>query len=316
MSSMSWEEYLTRFVDITRAAYEPQLVREGLVPEYLIELVDLPAIPLTLPEPCQITVFEFSSTPRIVWIVAFEKTKTDMYFKVEKSKESIQEFLKNYSEYEKFEEALSLVGSKREDLQKYYKEDYVSYGGIDYIGFLFFSDPKYNFSPRQLALDMYHENIMWVLRSIQRARIEQSTLEILEKFKKTGDKGVLAEIKSIEKSLEKLKKIDEHERKLMSMEDRLAGVRKLIGTKTFGEWKVLLSEIDKINTRINAFSDIKTAYDKVLAQQNEFMKQQSEVMKQQSSFVKWVKYATILLPIAVICVPIIETLLRHFLGIS
>ena len=36
-------------------------------------------------------------------------------------------------------------------------------------------------------------------------------------------------------------------------------MRKLVGTKTFGEWKVLLSEIDKINTRIDSLSKVRDA---------------------------------------------------------
>ena len=72
---------------------------------------------------------------------------------------------------------------------------------------------------------------------------------------------------------------------------------------------------DKINARIDSIHDIKEAYDKVLSQQNNFMKQQADVMKQQSNFINWIKYATILVPIAVVSVPIIEIVLRHFLGI-
>jgi len=72
----------------------------------------------------------------------------------------------------------------------------------------------------------------------------------------------------------------------------------LVGTKTFGEWKALLAEIDKINVRIDALSNIINAYDKVL--------------NQQSSFITWIKYATILVPIAVVSVPIIELLLHYF----
>ena len=72
---------------------------------------------------------------------------------------------------------------------------------------------------------------------------------------------------------------------------------------------------DTINTRIDALRDIKEAYDKLLSQQNAFMDQQAEVMKQQTSFINWIKYATIIVPIAVVSVPIIEILLRHFIGI-
>lgn len=116
--------------------------------------------------------------------------------------------------------------------------------------------------------------------------------------------------------LKKFRVIDEHKLKIEKMESELSGVRKLVGTKSYGEWKVLVSEIDKINTRIDCLKEIREAYDKVLGRQDKFMEQQAEVMKQQSSFLTWIKYATILVPIAVVSVPIIEILIRHFLGIS
>lgn len=73
---------------------------------------------------------------------------------------------------------------------------------------------------------------------------------------------------------------------------------------------------DTINTRIDSIQNIKEAYDKVLSQQNEFMGQQAKVIEHQSSFINWIKYATILVPLAVVSVPIIELVLRHFLAIS
>ena len=89
--------------------------------------------------------------------------------------------------------------------------------------------------------------------------------------------------------------------------------------KTHVTKEIFTSEIkrleDIINIRIDSIQSIIEAHNKVLSQQNEFMKQQADVMKQQSSFINWIKYATILVPIAVVSVPIIEIVLRHFLVI-
>lgn len=319
MSSKSWKEFVLHFASITRAAYEVELVREGVDPEKVIELLDLPAIQYALPKPCQITVFEFSSTPKIIWLFTFEKSKADMYLKVEKVRENLEDFLESHSEYRKYAWCFNVVSMNRKDLKVSSKENYVTLGAKDYFGIMFFSNPIFKFTSKELALRIFSENKMWVLRSIQQSKIARSTSEILVKVEKTeGAKAISLEVKSIREALDKLKKIDDYDQKLVSIEDDLLGVRRLVGTQTFGEWKVLLSEIDKMNTRIDAFSEIKDAYDKVLAQQNEFMKQQAEVMKQQSSFIKWIKYATILLPVAVISVPVIEIisiLIRHFLGI-
>lgn len=125
-------------------------------------------------------------------------------------------------------------------------------------------------------------------------------------------------------------------KEIRRLDEEIDKVRQLVGvTKEVQDWKLLVSDVDRLKgeqvprevfdakvnelgTRIDSLSEIREAYDKILAQQTEFMKQQAEVMKQQSSFIKWTKYATILLPIAVISVPVIEVisiLIRHFLGI-
>jgi len=157
-------------------------------------------------------------------------------------------------------------------------------------------------------------NLDLIMREKQKEKIEE-TVSNLKRDAELIPENFELRTKIIENTQRldsQFKQLDEQYKKLR---DELIGIRKLVGTETYGEWKVLVSEIDKINTRIDGLSDIRSAYDKVLAQQNAFMKQQSEVMKQQSSFITWVKYATILVPIAVVSVPVIEILLRHFLGI-
>lgn len=170
---------------------------------------------------------------------------------------------------------------------------------------LFLFDPRKTLTPRDLALQCFYKERIDVLRVIQWYRIKKSASKILKETKmlrKNKSSPELREAeKALEDALEKLKKIDEYEQKLIFITDELTGLRKLVGTKTFGEWKGLLAEIDKINTRIDALSGMMNAYDKVLSQQ--------------SSFITWIKYATILVPIALVSVPIIELLLRHFLGV-
>lgn len=131
------------------------------------------------------------------------------------------------------------------------------------------------------------------------------------------DAGQVQASESRTKILETTEKLQSQIEEMYKQQKELGedvfGLRRIVGGKTFGEWKALISEIDKVNTRIDAFSEIKSGYDRVLSQQNEFMKQQSEVMKQQASFVTWIKYATILVPIAVLLTPIINALVQHFL---
>jgi hypothetical protein len=180
----------------------------------------------------------------------------------------------------------------------------------------FREDPRSKLSKYEFSETM-HSSLDWALKDFSREKQRKKIEETVGDIKRDAKEIPVIELRTkIVEATERLdgqiKQLDEQHKKL---KDDLTGVRRLVGTKGFGEWKVLLSEIDKMNTRIDALSDIRSAYDKVLAQQNAFMKQQAEVMKQQSSFIKWIKYATILVPIAVVSVPVIEILLRHFLGI-
>lgn len=122
------------------------------------------------------------------------------------------------------------------------------------------------------------------------------------------------------------------------VDEEIGAFREIVGkSEKFQDWKMFSGDMkflkkthvtketfrseikrleDTINARIDSIGDIKEAYDKVLSQQSKFMEQQAEVMKQQSSFISWIKYATIVVPVAVVSVPIIEIVLRYFLGIS
>lgn len=57
---------------------------------------------------------------------------------------------------------------------------------------------------------------------------------------------------------------------------------------------------NEMNLRMNTLSKIQDSYEKVLSQQ--------------TSFLKWIRYATILLPIAVLFAPLIEIMVRHLLS--
>jgi hypothetical protein len=312
MSSLPWKEYLSIFIDKIREAYETELTNFEVEPKAFFESKSF-VKRFTFPKPCQITVLEFVSKSLTLWIVNFEESKPDKVFKIiEGIKEDPDEFLKNHREYERYA-ALIKIAAFSPDTMPYLSisETFNVMASKDSMEYVFYSNLRKTIHPRDLALKMFYERRIDVLRIAQRSRIEKIASEMRDEAKELG---LLGAEKTLEDTLDKLKIIDEHEQKLITMEDELTGVRKLVGTRTFGEWKVLLAEIDKVNTRIDAFSNIKDAYDKVLAQQNEFMKQQADVMKQQASFVTWIKYSAILVPIAVISVPIIE-IIRILLGI-
>lgn len=169
------------------------------------------------------------------------------------------------------------------------------------------------FLARSLDLSM-RDQLRDSLIEKQRESINQTLKELIR------DAGKVQAPESKTKILETTEKlqgqIEDVYKQQKELREDVSGLRRIVGGKTFGEWKVFISEIDKINTRIDALSDIRSAYDKVLAQQNDFMKQQTEVIKQQASFVTWIKYATILVPVAVLLTPVISALIQYFLGAS
>lgn len=178
--------------------------------------------------------------------------------------------------------------------------------------------------------------LRWINIKIESLRRREKINETVNGIKRDAQAIPKIELKTkiVEATGTLKKEIDDLNKKL---DEEIGGVRKMIGsTKEFQDFRVFTSDvtdlkkshvpkdvfeakIGELTARVDSLSDIRDAYDKVLAQQNEFMKQQASVMSQQSDFTKWVKYATILLPIAVISVPVIEIIsvvIRHFLGVQ
>jgi len=197
-------------------------------------------------------------------------------------------------------------------------------------------------SPETLSPNVYALEHFGDIRDIivnefsqkQREVIESASRRLkkdIEKIPESEARAILEErVKSIEGALLKIKRLEKLDEKVSSIEGEIRGIRTLVGvSEEFRDWRVLAldvsrlkeehvpkevftSEITTLKERIDALSGLREAYDKVLALQ-------SEVVRQQSSFVKWIKYATILLPIAVVSVPAIEIiglLIRHYLGIG
>jgi len=81
MSLISWNEYLTLFIDSLRNMYETEFSTIGVEPDILKEIDSLIKW-VAFPKPCQIKVFEFSSVNRVLWIVSFDKNKPDKEFEI------------------------------------------------------------------------------------------------------------------------------------------------------------------------------------------------------------------------------------------
>jgi|GEM_PF-3487117 hypothetical protein len=307
MNSIKWEEYLTKSVTTFREEFgklghrQQQEIREG-------------AFRFTLLEPCQIEVLDFGTKNGVLILPIHDNQLPDMTFKVHRNVKDLDtsEFLKKY--YPDLEKMpMDLLS----------RDSFVIMLEKDFSVFL--GRP----SPSVLAGVFLRDSSKHAVEHFKNRQVSliKTTTDGLKKdIARIPEKGTRDELlihaDKIEGALREIKRVDED----------VSRVRQLVGaTKEIQDWRLLVSDVDRLKeehvprevfearideltTRINSFSQIKEAYDKVLAQQNDFMKQQADVMKQQASFVTWIKYATVLLPVAVVLVPIIDALIRHFIG--
>lgn len=82
MGSISWEEYLERFVDEVRKNYDDEIKRLGIPLEDWQNRANVLREDYTFHKPCQIEVFEFPSVRKIFWIIEFKENEADKSFKV------------------------------------------------------------------------------------------------------------------------------------------------------------------------------------------------------------------------------------------
>jgi hypothetical protein len=306
MGSISWEEYVKSNILHFREEYR-KLKDEWKKIVETHEKVFL----ASLNNPCQVVVVDFGIGESKCLIVLHDKNRPDMDVVAYENvaiEDLSAEFLKNIKSLE----SLDIRGI--ENIVEFTKDEVRSnrFAGIwmpfprAILGIV--GDIR---SVSYKLAEIFMFNIDSAIFDLDKKERIRRIKEITGDIKRDAQSITMEELRT--KITEKTEKLEEQIKPLFDkykkLEDDLVGVRKLVGSESYGEWKVLLSEIDKANARIDALSEIKVAYDKVLAQQ-------AEVLKQQSSFITWIKYATILVPIAVVLVPIIDALIRHLLGMS
>jgi len=307
---MNWVD----FVKATIQSFREQF--EKVVPSTKKQQILKTIYNETLLEPCQVEVSDLGEHRGVIWLITHDRRRKDMEVIVI---ENIK-YPENYAEkYFKAKRHLLKYGSHL--LEAEYFRGW-RLGRSDSTLHLYADD--FYWSPENLRSMTPYRHASDLIEMLD-LFLQDATYDLYHKELEKGAEALKSDValvqeddlrarlektsRKIEQTIQQIKRIEEHERRLGSMEKEITGVRRLMGTKTFGEWKVLLSEIDKVSARVDSLSEIKEAYDKILAQQ-------ADVIKQQSSFLKWVKYSVILVPIAVALVPIIETLIRHFINSS
>jgi len=338
MSPNTWKMFLHDLVMKFRRDFENEFTPEqrNCLAKRHHKVKDM--LGILLAEPTQIAVFDFLEPFPIAFLITHNPNSPDLEFYVyervadprELTKTIIEEnpfWLKDIEQLGFFKDIESFKGM----------EELTSFRYVEEHAIVLFTQVEARKNPEFIVKTLF-SSIKMDLRNLrmgaERERIGKSALDLKENATQISEPEIRAKVldatNKIDKALDQMKHLEKYEERLGLVENEIGGVRKLVGTKSFGEWRVLVSDVDRLkgehvprevfeakiselSNRIASLSEIKTAYDKLLAQQNEFMKQQADVMKQQASFVTWIKYATILLPIAVISVPIIE-IIRYLLG--
>lgn len=314
-STIGWKKYLNETIITFRAKFRR-------LPSSHQSQIRQKALSHSFFTPVQVEALLFEAGKIAVWFIVHDKHLPDMMFKIHENARSISEseFLKKYPNLRK---------------QSVFLPKWLSLGTAEpnpkargRIMYFVWEETHHtflgNFHPQTVA-SIVLSDVNEAIKSEQVDVIEKSTKGLRKSITKIREENIrndlLSATKKIDQSLQKIKRLDEE----------ISKVKQQVGvSQEYQDWKLLVSDVDRIkgehvprevleakvnelNTRIDSLAGIKEAYDKIFAQQNQFMKQQSDVMKQQSSFINWIKYSTILVPIVVACVPIIETLFRHFL---
>jgi len=339
-STMLWDEYVKSNIAKFRNAWKALPEAERKIAEESEE-----TFCYSLNEPCQVAVIFFGEPYPISFVILHNKKYPDMKTIVFENT-PVGDFS---TELLQGSELFELLGRKEEDIETLVKRImntiYSTMEETRWIssanrlkftnGALIFFREDIRVSAKYRLSDTLHGIIDLLVTRIvkekQREKIEEAVGDIKRDAREIPVRELRTKIIEATERLEgEIKQLDK------KLKEEVNGMRQLIGTsERFLEWKAFSSDIEhlktthvprevfeakmgELNTRIDSLTEIKKAYDNILAQQMEFMKQQADVMKQQSSFIKWIKHATILLPIAVISVPIIEIIsiiVRHFLNI-
>jgi len=263
--------------------------------------------------PCQIEVLNLEGSETTFWLVVHDDTASDMQFTFHTGIKRIEEsdFAKKYT-FPVDISRLSRTSFHGSGLTIMTEDWCLSLGGAE----------RHPTMLAQMMLSRLRETI----RNEQVKAIERSTEGLKESIARVPGKQLREEL------LTNTKRIDAALKEVSRIDEELGKVRQLMGvSKEYQDWRILVSDVSRLkeehvprevfdakiselNAQFASFREIKEGYEKMLTQQTDFMRQQADVMRQQSSFITWIKYATILLPIAVISVPIIE-IIRILLGI-
>jgi hypothetical protein len=228
MSSINWEEYVTKAIIAFRKEFEKFSSRE----QEQVREIAYDRFPF---EPCQIEVLDFGVGKAVVCIVVHDKNFPDMMFKVHKDVKtlSVSEFIKKYKS------ELSLLSDLMKS-QKDYEKLLLNDGFLHFVVKESIDIVRSSESPQQMAKYLIY-NAKSVLKGEQVGVIERSTDGLKKSIAKISEDDIrnemYATMKDMGFALREIKRLD----------DDMSKMRQLVGSsQEYQEWKLLVSDVDRL----------------------------------------------------------------------
>ena len=232
IEDINWNEYLNKIIDNLRLFYNSQSPQKELPQKDQDELFVNSFLP-----PCQVEVLD--SDYEAVLLVVHDKERKDKEFYIKKIIKNFGEsdFIKKYKlllppNFAKTEPATS------PNIWIITEKDFFAIDAAD-------SD-----AVAERIIGKISVRINAKFRDKQIASIEHTTASLKDYINKSEptDKVELTEItKKIDTALQEIKRIDEHDKKILSVEKDIVGMRRLVGeSKEFQEWRALTSDVQRL----------------------------------------------------------------------
>lgn len=275
---LSWQDFIKEYVMQWRLFYgrlDEESRRNTLKPHSYYYL---------LTEPLQVEILTFAKAPKVLLIYTRDKERKDLEVNVHLEADSD---VKSYFSKMKKE---NVTWFKRfEGIKTAYEMFYDGHSSSlhsvrdeadDYWYHMYREFSIENEDPRRIARREVTDITRQLERETESSAIGKKAEEIKNAAEQVLDKNqrytLLKAAEDIQTSLSKLKRLEEHDKKIAAIEGEIAGVRKLIGTsKEYQDWKVLVedvadfkktphvakelfeSEIKRLDQRIDGLKEIK-----------------------------------------------------------
>jgi hypothetical protein len=248
---VDWNEFCKKVLTMSRVLYK-QSGFEETIENKLFDRTFLP--------PCQIEVLD--SGAEVVWLVVHDDKVADMTFKILTNVKNYSEssFAKKYNLNSLPRDFLSSKPASARTLWIFMKDSYYT---------------DFSADAEEFATQLFQKLEAKIFSEVRKNQFDviQSSTEGLKKSLSSLEEGKSRRImedvaKTIDKAVKEVKRIDEYEKKLSSMEKDIVSVRQLVGaSQEFQDWRVLIADVEdlkKANVSKELFkSEIKRLDEKI-----------------------------------------------------